>query len=295
MVVSSSTEVIVTRTTGVRNGDCDPSIPVDGDCSSGQRTHNNQADTSPDPIDLKSGEVDKAKQSNLSVTEPTALNQGEDYIIAPTLDSDAATSSSTNPPPSEDPAAPSPTPPSRRPFNHHPWAPRLTPQGLRREYAFNHKSHFEIAWLPEFGYAIPRTVEEALPAHYFPETPDAIGPSSQAPASAHVPAEDVPKSPSGGVKRERDESEGSGEGDSRPERLTRSKVSKADVKPPVTTGTSDASQEGNSQLHRERSMAPGPESVPSPAKAHKRRRNRDEREGSETRSTRRTRSKRNDV
>ena len=54
------------------------------------------------------------------------------------------------------------------PFNHFPSAPRRlegTRRGLRREHGFYHKSHFEIAWVPEFGDrdAPPQTLEEVLP------------------------------------------------------------------------------------------------------------------------------------
>ncbi|KAF8063395.1 hypothetical protein FPV67DRAFT_1506383 [Lyophyllum atratum] len=52
-----------------------------------------------------------------------------------------------------------------RPFNHYPTPPRSRPQGLRREPAFYHKSHYEVGWVPEFGAydRPPQTVAEATP------------------------------------------------------------------------------------------------------------------------------------
>ncbi|KAG6819498.1 hypothetical protein H0H93_011235 [Arthromyces matolae] len=55
--------------------------------------------------------------------------------------------------------------PGQRPFNHFVPPPRSGPQGLRREGAFYHRSHYEIAWVPEFGdfNSPPMTYEETLP------------------------------------------------------------------------------------------------------------------------------------
>ncbi|KAG6825319.1 hypothetical protein H0H93_000853 [Arthromyces matolae] len=59
-----------------------------------------------------------------------------------------------------------PSPPLQRPFNHSPL--RQNPSGLRRQGAFYHRSHYEIAWVPEFGDydKPPMTVRDTLPAHY---------------------------------------------------------------------------------------------------------------------------------
>ena len=81
-----------------------------------------------------------------------------------------STPRSTTPPLKSRNLSPSTPPPppsalaSARPFNHYaPLPPR--PNGIRRESAFYHKSHFEIAWVPEFGdmTAPPTTYEDALP------------------------------------------------------------------------------------------------------------------------------------
>ncbi|KAF5375899.1 hypothetical protein D9615_008220 [Tricholomella constricta] len=72
---------------------------------------------------------------------------------------------------SKEHASPSPLPsvpgPAREapPFNHFPKLPRSRPQGLRREPAFYHKSHYEVAWVPEFGdyNSPPQTSDEAMP------------------------------------------------------------------------------------------------------------------------------------
>ncbi|KAG5649572.1 hypothetical protein H0H81_003050 [Sphagnurus paluster] len=64
-------------------------------------------------------------------------------------------------PPTLTPARRPPSPP----FNHFAHLPRPRPRGLRREHAFYHRSHYENAWVPEFGPydAPPKTVQEAMP------------------------------------------------------------------------------------------------------------------------------------
>ncbi|KAG6844425.1 hypothetical protein H0H87_007027 [Tephrocybe sp. NHM501043] len=68
------------------------------------------------------------------------------------------------------------------PFNHFAKLPRRRPQGLRREYGFYHGSHFENAWVPEFGQydRPPMTIEETLP----PWHPNAAASSTSALASS---------------------------------------------------------------------------------------------------------------
>ncbi|GLB42665.1 hypothetical protein LshimejAT787_1201140 [Lyophyllum shimeji] len=73
------------------------------------------------------------------------------------------------PPPPLPPAFPLRTPIHRTPsapFNHFPKLPRPRPRGLRREPAFYHKSHYAVAWVPEFGDydRPPRSADEAMPA-----------------------------------------------------------------------------------------------------------------------------------
>lgn len=122
-----------------------------------------------------------------------------------------------------DSRAPSPPPiPSHRsssssaPFNHFPKLPRSRPQGLRREPAFYHKSHYEVAWTSAFGDydSPPKTVAEAMP-EWLGRAPSPAPALTQAPTPAPSPPRAVSK------KRARDEEAGKGEtgkGEKRPRR-----------------------------------------------------------------------------
>ncbi|KAG6844423.1 hypothetical protein H0H87_007025 [Tephrocybe sp. NHM501043] len=70
------------------------------------------------------------------------------------------------------------------PFNHFAKLPRRHPQGLRREYGFYHGSHFENAWMPEFGQydRPPMTIEETL-SPWHPNAAASSTSTSAAPAS----------------------------------------------------------------------------------------------------------------
>lgn len=89
-------------------------------------------------------------------------------------------------------SSPPPPPPAPvRPFNHYaPLQPRSN--GIRRESAFYHKSHFEIGWVPEFGdiTAPPTTYEDALPSWL----------TAKRPVQVHVPAA-PPPTPAGSPVR----------------------------------------------------------------------------------------------
>jgi hypothetical protein len=132
----------------------------------------------------------KQSASTDSVFAPAAQSNSTDHSVTPVITTDtpsasafASNSNSASDPASDSVSAPAsasgaapafhPADPTSDPstisfpFNHlpapsRPVAPR---RGLRREHGFYHKSHYEIAWVPEFGDrdAPPRTVEDVLP------------------------------------------------------------------------------------------------------------------------------------
>ncbi|KAF9466799.1 hypothetical protein BDZ94DRAFT_1319298 [Collybia nuda] len=257
----------------------DSSVSTGGDFSRGQHDRHDQRGVI--LVGLKADEIGTACGKGTVETGPSGSVKKENSTMVPPLNPSETTSNLVS---GGAPTISDCAPSSSRPFNHYAWIPRPTPQGLRREYAFNHKSHFELAWVPEFGNVAPRTVEEALPANYFQGGLDVIG-SSNAPAL-------VPSMPSRELK---EEFEVGDEGKS-PSELTRSEGPSIDTNPLISLGTSYP-QEGNPGLRRARSMAPVPELVPSSAGVRKRKRiiNEGGNNDDEPRPTRRTRSKPNDA
>ncbi|KAF8231576.1 hypothetical protein L208DRAFT_59967 [Tricholoma matsutake] len=104
--------------------------------------------------------------------------------VSASVPASASAADSTSP-------APTPSPTPSFPFNHFPPTPRPegTRRALRREHGFYHKSHYEIAWVPEFGDrdTPPQTLEEVLPPWYPVLTRDAGASSRSATQGSSLP------------------------------------------------------------------------------------------------------------
>lgn len=158
-------------------------VGVDGDDEISEVPNKSPSEERPSgtekPVSIESGSVDD-HSATATLTTTIVTSTDSDSALASASSSSPTSASITASVPVSSTPLPAPhssntTPlPSESttpayPFNHFPSAPRRlegTRRGLRREHGFYHKSHFEIAWVPEFGDrdAPPQTLEEVLPS-----------------------------------------------------------------------------------------------------------------------------------
>jgi hypothetical protein len=149
-------------------------VNLDGDNDTAENPKNSnekKQSASTDPAFTPAAQPGSADHLVVPVTSSSASASAPDSNSNPT--SSCASVSISAPPPApasgSAPADPTSDPSTISfPFNHFPAAPSRPAaprRGLRREHGFYHKSHYEIAWVPEFGDrdAPPRTVEDVLP------------------------------------------------------------------------------------------------------------------------------------